>query len=328
MSVRLACATVLALVLVVAPLAADGQPAGKTWRIGLLFLASPTTTTPAIDAFRTGLRELGHVEGRSFTLELRSAEGRAERLPELAAQLVARKVDVIVTGGGNVSALAARKATGTIPIVMGASVAAVEAGLVESLARPGGNLTGLTVPRQLGAKQLELLRELNPALSHVVVFLRGGDTMGAERARRKANALEFLRVTIDYVDVREPHDLPQAFVAARALRPGAMIVGPDALFFHERDRIIAFARAARLPAMYPFRDFVDAGGLMSYSISAIEAYRSAARYVDRILKGAKPAELPVEQPTRLELVINMKTAKTLGLTIPASLLLRADHLVE
>ena len=328
MSVRFMWAAVLALALLAAPPAADAQPAGKTWRIGLLNLSSPSTTAPGLDALRAVLREAGYVEGRSFTIEERSAEGRAERLPELAAQLVARKVDVIVTGGGNVSALAARKATGTIPIVMSASAGAVEAGLVESLARPGGNVTGLSVPRELGAKQLELLRELNPQLSRVVILLRGDFTSEERRAQSRARALELLRLTIDYVDVREPEDLPRAFAAVRALRPGAMIVGPDALFLHEQDRIIGFARTTRLPAIYPFRVFVDAGGLMSYSISSAEAYRGAGRYLDRIFKGAKPADLPVEQPTRLELVINRKTAQSIGLTIPPALLLRADDVIE
>ena len=277
---------------------------------------------------RSSLRELGYVEGRTIIIEYRSAEGRAERLPALAAELVERKVDVIVAGGGNVSTLAARNATTTIPIVMAGSLSAVESGLVASLARPGGNITGLTVPRELGAKQLELLRELVPSLSRLVVFLRRDPASAARRAQSKATVLEFLRVTLEYVDVEEPEDLAQAFVTARASRPHAMIVGPDPLFFERRNQLLDFARAARLPAMYPFRDFVDAGGLMSYSLSAVEASHSAARYVDRILKGAKPADLPVEEPTKFELVINLKTARSLGLTIPPSLLLRADQVID
>jgi putative ABC transport system substrate-binding protein len=243
-------------------------------------------------------------------------------------QLVARNVDVILTDGGNVSTLAARKATTTIPIVMSGSVRAVESGLIASLARPGGNITGLTVPGDLGAKQLELLRELVPSLSRVAILVRSDPAAAARRAQRKAMVLEFLRLTIEYVEVRGPEDLAQGFVAARALRPNALVVGPDPLFFHQRDQILEFARAARLPAMYPFRDFVDSGGLISYSVSSKEVYRTLARYIDKILKGAKPADLPVEEPREYELVINLKTAKSLGLTIPQSLLLRADEVMQ
>jgi putative ABC transport system substrate-binding protein len=320
----------LALVLFAAPLAAEAQPAGKTPRIGLLFLSSPSSGAGAsgIEAFRSSLRDLGYVEGRTIAIEYRSAEGRAERLPGLAAQLVERKVDIIVTGGGNVSTLAARKATTTIPIVMSGSLSAVESGLVDSLARPGGNVTGLTVPRELGEKQLELLRELVPSLSRVVVLIRSNLATAPQRAQGKALALEFFRVAIEYLEVDEPEDLARAFGTARTWRPNAMIVGPDPLFFHQRDQILEFARMARLPIMYPFRDFVDAGGLISYSLNAMEAYRGVARYVDKILKGAKPADLPVEQPTKFELVINVKTAKALGVTIPPSLLLRADQVIE
>jgi putative ABC transport system substrate-binding protein len=237
-------------------------------------------------------------------------------------------VDVIVTGGGNVSSLAARKATTTIPIVMVGSVGAVESGLVDSLARPGGNVTGLTVPRELGLKQLELLRELIPSVSRVVILTRSSSRTASQRAETKAMALQFLGVALEFVEVEEPEDLARAFVTARASRPNAMIVGPDPLFFNQRYQILEFARTARLPAIYPFRNFVDAGGLISYSLSSLEVSRVVARYVDKILKGAKPADLPVEQPTKFELVINLKTAKALGLTIPQSLLLRADQVIE
>lgn len=316
--------------LLAAPLTVEAQQSGKTPRIGLLILSSASSAAggSALEAFRSGLRELGYVEGRTITIEYRSAEGRIERLPELASDLVKRKVDIIVTGGGNVSALAARKATTTIPIVMAGSVGAVEAGLIASLARPGGNVTGLTVPRQLGAKQLELLRDLVPSLSRVVVFARSNVATAQQRAQAKASALEFLRLTLEYIEVQEPEDLPRAFASARAVQPHAMIVGPDPLFFQQRDQLLEFARTARLPAMYPFRDFVDAGGLISYSVSALEMSRIGARYVDKILKGARPADLPVEEPSKFELVINLKTAKTLGLTIPPSLLLRADQVIE
>lgn len=318
----------LVLTLLSAQLAAEAQQAGKTPRIGVLFVTSPSVGSAFRQALGSSLRDLGYVEGRTITFESRSAEGRADRLPALAAELVRRKVDVIVTGGGNVSTLAARKATTTIPIVMVGSVGAVEAGLVESLARPGGNVTGVTVPRELGLKQLELLRAIIPSLSRVVVFSRSNFDTSAQRAEAKAMALQFLGVTLDFVEVQEPEDLARAFVVARASRPNAVIVGPDPLFFNHKGQILDFARETRLPAIYPYRSFVDDGGLVSYSLSAREVARVVARYVDRILKGAKPAELPVEQPNTFELVINMKTAKTLGLTIPPSVLLRVDQLIE
>ena len=241
---------------------------------------------------------------------------------------MARKVDLIISGGGNVAALAARKATTTIPIVMSSSVDAVEAGLIDSLARPGGNVTGLTVPRELGAKQLELLREFVPSLSRAVIVSRSYSGRRAQRDQAKAMALEYLQTTLEYVEVQEPEDLPRAFVTVQALRPHAMIVAPDPLFFQDRQRMLDFAGTARLPVMYPFRDFVDAGGLISYSVSSVEVARATARYVDKILKGAKPADLPVEQPTKFELVINLRTARLLGLTIPPSPLLRADEVIE
>jgi putative ABC transport system substrate-binding protein len=320
------CLAVAALVLGVAldPCVAAAQTLGKVPRIGLLVVA---TQAIAIDALRASLRELGYVEGQTVVIEHRTADGRVERLPALAADLIARRVDVIVTGGGNVSTAAARDATKTIPIVMGTSVGAVEAGFIESLARPGGNITGLTMPREIGAKQVELLRELLPTSSRVAVLVRPNLATAEQRARAKSAALS-VGLTIDYVDVEKPEDLAAAFTATRAARPHAMLVGPAPLFFNERDRVLEFARSARIPAIYPFRTFVDAGGLMSYNISAADVYRRLAHYVDRILKGAKPADLPVEQPTRLELVINVKTAKAIGITVPPSLLLRADHVIE
>ncbi|MBI1848618.1 MAG: ABC transporter substrate-binding protein [Candidatus Rokubacteria bacterium] len=320
----------LAFLLLATEVEVEAQPAAKTPRIGVLFLTSPASVAGAagLEALRASLRDLGYVEGRTIAIEYRSAEGRAERLPELAAQLVERKVDVIVTGGGNVSTLAARKATTTIPIVMTGSWRAVEAGLVDSLARPGGNITGLTVPRELGLKQIELLREVVPSLSRIVIFSRKILDTPAQRAQAKALIQEFLRVTVDILDVEEPEDLARAFAATPALRPHAMITGPDPLFFEYRNQVLDFARSARLPAMYPFRDFVDAGGLMSYSINPQDVVRRTARFVDRIIKGAKPVDLPVEEPTMYELVINVKTASALGLVIPPSLRLRADHVIE
>lgn len=320
--------TLLAFLALCAPRPALAQPARRIPRIGVLFLASYASTRAAIEVFRSSLRDLGYVEGRTIEFDLRSAEGRVERLPELASQLVARNVDVIVTGAGNVSTLAARKATATIPIVMAGSVTAVEAGLIASLAQPGGNITGLTVPGDLGLKQLELLRELVPSLSRVAVLVQSDPAAAARRAQGKAMALEFLRLTIDYLEVREPEELAQAFASMRASRPGSLVVGPNPLFFQLMNQVVEFARAARLPAMYPIRDFVDAGGLISYSVNSKEVFRTLARYVDRILKGAKPADLPVEEPREYELVINLKTAKSVGLAVPQSLLVRAHEVIQ
>jgi putative ABC transport system substrate-binding protein len=323
--VRAFIAALAAVVLTVATPAAAQQ---KVSRVGVLFVTSTTTHAQAIEALRASLRELGYVDGRNVVIDIRSAEGRAERLPELAAELLASKVDVIVTGGGNVSAVAARNATTTVPIVMGGTFGAVEAGLIESLARPGGNVTGLTMPREIGAKHVDLLRELIPSLSRLAVLLRGDLSTAAQRAQAKAQALEYMNITVEYVDVKEPEDIPRAFAAVRAFKPQAMLVGPDPLFFNHRTQVIEFARTARLPTGYPARAFVDAGGLFSYSLSLSDVYREVARYVDRILKGAKPGDLPVVQPSRFELVLNAKTAKSLGLTVPQSILLRADHVVQ
>jgi putative ABC transport system substrate-binding protein len=321
---------VLALLALGAVPRTAGAQQAKMPRVGILFLTSPASATgaAAIEALRTGLRDLGYVEGRSVRIEYRSAEGRAERLPQLAAQLVEQKVDVIVTGGGNISTLAARKATATIPIVMTGSWRAVESGLVQSLSRPGGNVTGLTVPRELALKQIELMREIVPSLSRMAVLSRGSLDTPAERAEAQAMLQQFFGISAGIIDVEEPEHLARAFEAARALQPHALLVGPDPMFFEYQDRIIEFARSARLPAIYPYYAFVEAGGLMSYAMSSQEVMLRAARYVDRILKGAKPADLPVEEPTTYELVINMKTAKALGLTVPQSVLLRVQRVIE
>lgn len=310
------------------PLPSLAQKTGRTPRIGILILASLPSVTTILDGFRSNLRELGYVEGRNITIEVLSADGNADRLPGLAAQLVARKVDIIVTGGGNVSTLAARKATSTIPIVMTASIGAVEAGLVQSLARPGGNVTGLTVPQELALKQIQLLQELIPTLSRIAILVRPDPTMTQVREQAKANAQQMLLMTLDFVEVRSPEDLPRALEASRSVRPQAMIVAPDPLLYQQREQILHFTRAARIPDMYAAPDIVDSGGLVAFSPTAQEIYSGVARFVDRLLRGAKPAELPVEQPTKYELVINLKTAKSLGLKVPQSMLLRADRVVE
>ena len=306
------------------------QTTAKIPRIGVLFLVSLSSAAgvAAVELLRLRLRELGYVEGRTVAIEYRSAEGRSERLAELAADLVKLKVDLIVTGGGNVSTLAARKVTATIPIVMSGSYDAVESGLVDSLGRPGGNVTGVTVPREMGSKQVELLRELVPSISRIAVLLRRNSIGAARLADSKAKAEAFLQLAIDYVEVEEPEELTAAIAKMRSARPGAMIVGPDPLFFQKADQIIEFVRAARIPAMYPYADFVDAGGLVSYSLNHMESSRVIARHIDKILKGAKPGDIPVEQPMAFEFVLNLKTAKALGIKVPQTILLQATRVIE
>lgn len=320
--------TVAALLALSVPRLGFSQPARRIPRVGVLFVASMASTSAIVEGLRSSMRSLGYVEGRTIELDFRSADGRVERLPELARQLVARKVDVILTGGGNASTLAARSATTTIPIVMAGGIDAVEAGLIASLARPGGNVTGLTVPSDLGKKQLELLRELIPSLARVAILTRPDPAAAARRAQAKAMLLEFFRLTIEFIEVRDPEDLAQAFAAVRASRPNALVVAPDPMFFQLREPILEFTRAARLPAMYPLRNFVEAGGLISYSLSTVEVARNLARYLDKILKGAKPADLPVEEPREFELLINLKTATALGISIPQSLLVRANEVIQ
>ncbi|MGH8673253.1 MAG: ABC transporter substrate-binding protein [Burkholderiales bacterium] len=310
------------------PRSSLAQKPGRIPRVGILILASLPSVVTIIDGFRANLRDLGYVEGRSISIEVLSAEGNADRLPELAAQLVAGKVDLIVTGGGNVSTLAARKATATIPIVMTSSYSAVEAGLVQSLGRPGGNITGLTVPQELGLKQIQLLQEIIPSLSRVAVLVRHDPAMTQARERATASAQQMLLVTLQMFEARLPEDMLRALDAMRAAKPDALIVSPDPLLYQQREQILRFTRAAKIADMYSAPDIVDSGGLVAFSPSTQDIYRGVARYVDRLLKGAKPADLPVEQPTTFELVINLKTAKSLGLKIPQSVLLRADRVIE
>ena len=320
--------TLLGLAALLAGIPALAQKPRPIPRVGILILASLASVAPLIEGFRASLRKLGYVEGRNLAIEILSADGNAERLAELAAELVRRKVDIIITGGGNVSTMAARKATSTIPIVMMSSISAVESGLVQSLARPGGNVTGLTVPQDLGMKQIQLLRELIPPLSRVAILVRHDLFMATLREQAKATAQQLMLVTIDFFEVRSPEDLARALEAARAARPEAMIVAADPLLYQQRGQILRFTRAARIPDMYFAPDIVDDGGLVAYSPAPQDVYSGVARFVDRLLKGAKPAELPVEQPTRFELTINLKAAKSLGLAVPQSVLLRADRVVE
>ncbi|MBI3458248.1 MAG: ABC transporter substrate-binding protein [Candidatus Rokubacteria bacterium] len=319
-----------ALAFLAPPLAAEAQPAGVP-RIGILlpgFPPSPSQPEPLVEAFRQGLRDHGYVEGRNIVTEWRFAEGRTERLPDLAAELVRLKVAVIVTATGR-AIEATKNATTTIPIVMAAAGDPVGSGLVASLARPGGNLTGLSLfDTELGPKRLELLKEVVPRLSHVGALWSPNDlgmTVAFSSVQRAAQALGLQLLNMA---VQDPSDFQGTFRAASGEQVGALIVLAQPFTVRHRAQIVDLAVKNRLPAMYTLRSFVAAGGLMSYGASLPDLYRRAAYYVDRILKGAKPADLPVEQPTRFELVINLGTAKALGLTIPQSLLLRADEVIH
>jgi putative ABC transport system substrate-binding protein len=316
--------------LLAAPFAAEAQQAAKVARIG--YLQTNLAATPHLqEAFRQGLRDLGYVEGRNVVIEYRSAEGRIERLPALAAELVALKVDVIVTGGRPQN-LAATQATKTIPIVFAAAADPVGSGFVTSLARPGGNVTGLSfLAPELVGKCLELLTQAVPGVSRVAVLWQlgsVGERTEKDMLKEADVAARALGVRLQVLEARGPADLDRAFSDMTRARAGALTVLPSSMFFIERRRLVDLAAKNRLPAVYTSRDYVDAGGLMAYGANLLDLYRRAATYVDKILKGAKPADLPIEQPTKFELVINLQTAKALGLTIPQSVLGRADEVIQ
>jgi putative ABC transport system substrate-binding protein len=317
---------VVALGLLVAPLASEAQTA-KVYRIGVLRTQLRHAPDSAAEGLRQGLGELGYFDGQNVVLEYRWAEGRPDQLPALARDLVRANVDVIVTGGEQ-AILAAKQATSTIPIVMGASNDPVGARLVASLARPGGNVTGMTVlSRELSRKRLQLLKEALPRASRVAVLSNPaypGTALDLTETRSAALELGF---TLQNVEVHSVADLEAALAAARE-RADALLPLGDPFFTGQRVQLVNLATKHRFPGMYYWKEFVEAGGLMSYGPSLHDLYRRAASHVDKILKGAKPADLPVEQPTKFELIINLKTAKALGLTIPPSLLLRADQVIE
>jgi putative ABC transport system substrate-binding protein len=313
---------------VLAPLAAGAQQPGKVWRIGYLHGSARTPDGAPPAALRQALQALGYVEGKDVIYVGRWAEAKRERLPGLAAELVGLKVDLIVTRGGP-AAEAARQATTTIPIVISGAGDAVGTGLISSLAHPGGNITGITdQASELSAKRLELLKDAVPKASRIAVLWNADDLAMTLRYREVERAAHILRVTVQPLGVREPEDFDAAFAAMTRNRPDAFFLVTDALTTLNRKRIIDFASAHRIPAMYEFDFLVRDGGLMSYGWDLDDNLRRAAVYVDKILKGAKPADLPVEQPTKFELVINLKTAKALGLTIPQSVLQRADQIIE
>jgi putative ABC transport system substrate-binding protein len=315
----------LVLAALAAPPAIGAEQLQKIPRIGILRIGSPPD--PFVEAFKQGLRELGYVEGRNITIEYRWADGKRERLPKLAADLVSLNVDVIVASA-DAPAVAAKQATTVIPIVMPASGDPVEAGLVASLARPGGNVTGFaTQGNELPGKWIELLKEALPDVSRVAVLWDPDTAQGQLRvAETSARALG---VRLQVLNARGPPDFETAFAEMQRNRADALVVLSSQVFYAHRARLVELAARQRLPTMYHQKEFVvGSGGLMSYGANFHELFRRAAGYVDKILKGAKPADLPVEQPTKFELVINLKTAKALGLGIPQSLLLRADQVIQ
>jgi ABC-type uncharacterized transport system substrate-binding protein len=324
-------ATTVIFLLLTPPLAADAQPDKKIPRIGWLGFGTPTAyaAVPLLDAFREGLREHGWFEGQNIHIEYRGAEGKTERYPLLAAELVRLGLDVLVTSSGEPAGFALKGATATIPIVMATSTDPVGTGLVASLARPGGNITGLTLAgTDVAAKRLELLKAAVPTASRIAVLWNAAFPGKSLEMRETQAAARLLGVSLRSVEIRAPKDLPGAFSAISNMKPHALITFADPLTNTERRQIVDFALRGRLPMISEIRPFADDGGLMTYGPSVTEMLRRAATYVDKILKGAKPGDLPIEQPTKFELVVNLKTAKSLNLTIPASLLARADGVIE
>ena len=308
---------------------AEAQQPKKVAKIGYLIPSTPAAAVHAVEAFRQGLRELGYVEGKTFLLELRYGQAKAERFPELARELVGLKVDVIVTASDGAIA-AVKRETQTIPIVMAVSSDPVGIGFVASLAHPGGNMTGLSmISPELSGKRLGLLREVVPGLSRVV-FLWNPDVRGGVLDYNQTEAAaSALRLQLQSVEVSRSEDLDRALSAITKERAQALMVpAPNPVGFASRGQIAAFAQKNKLPSMYGQQEYVDAGGLMSYGPSIRDMHRRAATYVDKILKGTKPADLPVEQPMKFELVINLKTAKQIGLTIPPNVLARADRVIR
>ena len=312
-------------VLLAAPLAAEAEQAGKVWRIGVL-LASDS---PNVEAFRQELRKLGYVEGRNILIEYRWHEGKYDRLPALAAELVNLKPDLILVAGPQPT-LALKAATTTVPIVFAGAADPVGLGLVSSLAHPGGNLTGFAtlVPEEFGAKQVQLLRVAVPAAARMAVLIRPENPMHRTYLPQTVAAAKKLSMRLQILEARTPTELDSAFAAATREHADVLLVLADNLFNAHRTQIVALAAKSRLPTLYLWKEDVLAGGLMSYAPLLSDMFRRVPTYVDKILKGAKPADLPVEQPTKFELIINLKTAKALGLTIPPALLARADQVIE
>jgi len=316
----------LAFGILAAPLALAAQPPGKVFRIGLLSLSSPSDS--GRDEIRQGLRELGYVEGQNIVIEYRSAEGSVDRLDALATDLVQGNMDVIMaTGTGPTRA--AQQATSTIPVIMMIGGDPVALGFVASLARPGGNITGVAgLGVELSGKRLELLKETVPGVSRIAALWNPANPITAPFLHETQAAAQSLGVELHVLEVRTPNDFEGAFAAVTSGHAEALIVIGDAFLTGQRTKIVDFAQRNRLPGMYPVREYVEAGGLMTYASSWTAMFSRAATYVDKILKGAKPADLPVEQAMKFELVINLKTAQALGITIPPTLLLQADEVLK
>jgi putative tryptophan/tyrosine transport system substrate-binding protein len=321
------CILFVVVVLAVAVIAEAQQPK-KIPRIGFLSSLSPSVVSDRIEAFRHGLRELGYVEGKNIDIEWRYAEGKTERLPNLAAELVRLKVDVIVTGGPAVNRFA-KHATATIPIVLPFDNDPVGNGFAISLARPGGNITGFsTLAPEISGKQLELLKEVIPKLSRVAVFGNSLQPGNPQALRETELTAQAFGVKLHYLDVRDPEAIDTAFREAKNWRADAVIVLGNVVVTSHPKQFAELALKTRLPAIYWSPEFVEAGGLMAYSVSIADLFRRAATYVDKIFKGAKPADLPVEQPTKFEFIINLKASKQIGLTIPPNVLARADRVIK
>jgi len=318
----------LASALLAAPLPVAAQQAGRILTIGYLGNSSPPLESNVVEAFREGLRQLGYVEGRNLILKYEWAEGQQEQFPALARELVRLKPDIIVTAG-TPGTLAAKQATQSIPIVVASAGDLVAAGLVSSLAKPGGNLTGLSVlAPELEGKRLELLKEAVPRLSRVAVLRNPANPFTPIAWKAQQSAAEALGVKLEPVEAGGPNDLDRALARIKAAHPGGLVIIPDRFLLAYRASILQFTVKNRLPNMFPFREFAREGGLMAYEADYAAMYRRAATYVDKILKGAKPADLPVEQPTKFELVLNLKTAKALSITFPPSILIRADQVIQ
>ena len=310
---------------------AEAQQPKKISRIGYLSAFDSATESGRSEAIRLALRELGYIEGQNIVTEYRSTESKPDRAPELAAELVRLKVDIIVVAGGASWVLAAKNATKTIPIVMvGPGIDPVAAGFVESLARPGGNLTGITlITRKLDGKRLELLKEAVPKVAHIAVLYESANTGTARDVKEEIPiAARALKLTIQPWEIRGPENFEEVFAAMVKQRADGLYVTGGSLMGANRKRIVGFAIKSRLPSMYNNREAAEAGGLMSYGADLADSYRRVATYLDKILKGAKPADLPVEQPQKFELVINLKTAKQVGVTIPQRVLGRADKVIK
>jgi putative ABC transport system substrate-binding protein len=310
------------------PLAARAQQAGKVPRVGFMGNSTAALEANLLEPFRAGLRELGYQDGRNIVIEYRWADGKYEQFPALVAELLAVPVDVIVTAG-TPAALAVKKATSSVPLVMIAVGDPIGTGIVPSLARPGGNITGLSsIAPDLEGKRLELLREVLPKLSHVALFLNPLNPFHEVSVRQAFAAAQALGIQLQSLEVRRSQELEGAFAAIVRRKPDALLILADRVFLHNRKRMMDFATEHRLPSVNAYRELVEAGGLMSYGPSYEDMHRRAAGYVDKILKGAKPGDLPVEQPTKFTLIVNLKAAHAIGVDVPPLLLARADEVIE